>query len=306
MRASIDIGSNSVLLLAGDILDGKFIEHLSEANITGLGKDLDKNGAFLKTSMEETYEVLENYKNKLENLRIDISSVLVTATEASRVAQNANEFFQDIKKNLGFSTNIITASGEAFYTGFGIASGLESEEESEKVILDIGGASTEIIKVKNNPFRIVSSISLPIGSVRATDWIKNDSFKLNLDKVFGENEIDLYKTEEIICVAGTMTSLGAMLKGLTDYRDKLIDGYEFSFIKFEKLISKLNKMEPLQILKEFPIIGKRFSTITGGGIVGIEIGKRLDVKNVIISTRGLRYGTLMGGEIDEQFISRKF
>ena len=82
MRASIDIGSNSVLLLAGDVLDGKFIEHLSEANITGLGKDLDKNGAFLKTSMEETYEVLENYKNKLENLRIDISSVLVTSTEA--------------------------------------------------------------------------------------------------------------------------------------------------------------------------------------------------------------------------------
>ena len=38
MRASIDIGSNSVLLLAGEILEGQFIEHLSEANITGLGK----------------------------------------------------------------------------------------------------------------------------------------------------------------------------------------------------------------------------------------------------------------------------
>ena len=306
MRASIDIGSNSVLLLAGEILEGQFIEHLSEANITGLGKDLDKNGMFLKKSMDETYKVLKNYKKKCEGLKIDIPSVLVTATEASRVAENANEFFEDIKDKLGFSTNIITASGEAFYTGFGIASGLPDKEEKEKVILDIGGASTEIIKVKSNPFKILSSISLPIGSVRATDWIRNDSFKLNLDKVFNENEIDFYKTEEIICVAGTMTSLGAMLKGLKNYRDNLVDGYEFSFMNFEKLISKLDKMEPFQILKEFPIIGKRFETIAGGGIVGVEIGRRLNVKNVIISTRGLRYGTLIGGEIDEQFVSRKF
>ena len=46
MRASIDIGSNSVLLLVGEFIDGKFIEKLSEANITGLGRNLDKNGVF--------------------------------------------------------------------------------------------------------------------------------------------------------------------------------------------------------------------------------------------------------------------
>ena len=306
MRASIDIGSNSVLLLAGDVLDGQFVEHLSEANITGLGKDLDKNGIFLKKSMDETYKVLKSYKKRLEDLKVDISSVLVTATEASRVARNAGDFFENIKKELGFCTNIITASGEAFYTGFGIASACQNSDGEEKVILDIGGASTEIIRVKVNPFEIISSISLPLGSVRATDWLKTSSFELNLHKIFNENKIESYITEEIICVAGTMTSLGAMLKGLKNYRDKLIDGYEFSFNSFEKIISKLNKMEPLQILKEFPVIGKRFETVTGGGIVGVEIGKKLNVKRVIISTRGLRYGTLIGGVIDEQFISRKF
>ena len=306
MRASIDIGSNSVLLLAGYISNGEFIEHLSEANITGLGKDLDKNGSFLKNSMEETYKVLKGYKKKLEKLNIEMSSVIVTATEASRVAENAASFFENIKNDLGFSTHIITASGEAFYTGLGIASGYLSNDGKEKVILDIGGASTEIIKVKTNPFTILSSVSLPIGSVRATDWLKSNSFESKLGAIFNEKKIENYKTEEIICVAGTMTSLGAMLKGIKTYRDKLIDGYEFDFIKFEKFISKLNKMQPFQILKEFPIIGKRFETITGGGIVGMEVGQRLGVKKVIISTRGLRYGTLIGGEIDEKFISRRF
>jgi exopolyphosphatase / guanosine-5'-triphosphate,3'-diphosphate pyrophosphatase len=306
MRASIDIGSNSVLLLAGDILEGKFVEKLNEANITGLGKNLDKNGIFLKQSMEETYKVLKEYKSKIEKLNIDVSSVVVTATEASRVAKNADSFFKDIKRDLGFSTNIITSTGEAFYTGLGISKGCENLGGGNKIILDIGGASTELIKIKTNPFEILSSVSLPIGSVRATDWLKNDSFKLNLDKVFNDSHVGDYETEKIICVAGTMTSLGAMLKGLKDYKDFLIDGYEFNFSTLERFILKLNKMDPFQILKEFPIIGKRFETITGGGIVGIEIGRRLNVKNVIISTRGLRYGTLIEGVIDEQFISRKF
>ena len=306
MRASIDIGSNSVLLLVGDISNGKFVEHLSEANITGLGKDLDKNGSFLKSSMEDTFNVLKGYKKKLDKLNIDTSSVIVTATEASRVAENASSFFENVKNDLGFSTNIITAAGEAFYTGLGITSGCWNKDRAEKVIVDIGGASTEIIKITTNPFTILSSVSLPIGSVRATDWLKSNSFESNLDTIFNEKQIENYKTEEIICVAGTMTSIGAMLKGIKTYRDKLIDGYQFDFLKFEKFISKLNKMEPFQILKDFPIIGKRFETIAGGGIVGIEIGQRLGVKKVIISTRGLRYGTLMGGEINEQFISRRF
>ena len=50
--------------------------------------------------------------------------------------------------------------------------------------------------------------------------------------------------------------MGAMLKGLRSYSDNLIDGYKFKFDKLENLILKLNKMDPFQILKEFPIIGK--------------------------------------------------
>ena len=103
---------------------------------------------------------------------------------------------------MDFSTNIITASGEAFYTGLGISSGCGDKPIGNKVILDIGGASTELIKIQVNPFEIISSVSLAIGSVRATDWLKNDSFKLGLEKVL--NNIKNYEIDDLICVAGTM------------------------------------------------------------------------------------------------------
>ena len=46
-RASIDIGSNSILLLAGEFKDNHFKELLNESHVTGLGRDLDKNQTFL-------------------------------------------------------------------------------------------------------------------------------------------------------------------------------------------------------------------------------------------------------------------
>ena len=62
-RASIDIGSNSCLLLVAEISDnGKIRTVESEARVTSLGKSLDKNQVFLKESMESTFNALEEYK----------------------------------------------------------------------------------------------------------------------------------------------------------------------------------------------------------------------------------------------------
>ena len=172
--------------------------------------------------------------------------------------------------------------------------------------MDIGGASTELIKLRLNPFQILSSVSLPMGSVRATDWLKSKIFEKKIEEVMSSYPLHEYETSKIICVAGTMTSLAAMIKGLSLYKDQLIHGQEFDFIKFNGFINKLKKLNPNDILNKFPVIGKRFETITGGGIVGVEVGKALKVKKFSISTYGLRYGTLFEGEIHGRYISKEF
>ena len=92
IRASIDIGSNSVLLLAAE-LDNVGTKILSEilnlSYITSLGRDLDKTKKFHPDSMQSTYEALLDYKIQLEKIHITPQEVLVTATEASRVALNS-------------------------------------------------------------------------------------------------------------------------------------------------------------------------------------------------------------------------
>ena len=306
MRASIDIGSNSVLLLAGELREGQFFEKLNEANITGLGKNLDEESMFSKKSMDKTFDVLKKYKKMLTSFDLEVEKTIVTATEASRVAINAAAFYEKVKKELGFSVKVITSEGEAYYTGLGISGGYLGEKKEHIVVMDIGGASTELIKLKLDPFKILSSVSLPMGSVRATDWLKNKNFEKKIEEVMSLFPLVEYETSKIICVAGTMTSLAAMIKGLSFYKDQLIHGQEFDFIKFNGFIDKLKKLNPSDILNKFPLIGKRFETITGGGIVGVEIGKALNVKKFSISTYGLRYGTLFEGAIHGRYISKEF
>ncbi|MDD4973078.1 MAG: hypothetical protein PHY93_01940 [Bacteriovorax sp.] len=302
IRASIDIGSNSVLLLVAELDEsGKKIskEILNLSYITSLGKDLDKTKKFHPDSMKATYEALADYKNQLEKIKINPRDTIVTATEASRVATNATEFYAKIKKELGFSVRLITSKGEAHYTALGVVSGIESSD-SELVIMDIGGASTELIRIQIDPFKILSTVSLPVGSVRGTDWRVELSFDEKMESLLNQ-DFSSYFTKSLICVAGSMTSLAAMFMGHNVYDDKKIDGLTISFSSFKEFSKDLQNTSVENLLLLFPHLGKRAPMVAAGATIAEMISEKLKIENIKISTRGLRYGTLIQGEIDGQF-----
>jgi exopolyphosphatase/guanosine-5'-triphosphate,3'-diphosphate pyrophosphatase len=300
IRASIDIGSNSCLLLIANIDEDGSIETLeSEARVTSLGKDLDKNKLFLKKSMEDTYSAFKEYLGILRRHNVDPEDVVVSATEASRVATNADKFFEKVRMELGFKTVKISGEGEAFYTALGVCSGIKSDED-EIVIMDIGGASTELIKVEINPFKIIDSVSLPIGSVRASDWLDSNSFSENFNDLIVDN-LEKYISKKLICVAGTMTTLSAILLNQSKFLESEIQGHCFSVGDLDALCSKLSKMNASEIDSKYPLCGKRASSIYGGSLVATKISNLLKVQEIEISTLGLRYGVLKQGVIDERF-----
>jgi len=305
IRASIDIGSNSVLLLAAEINpETKNIskEILNLSYITSLGKDLDKEKKFHPDSMKATYEALADYKKQIEKIKIKPRDVIVTATEASRVATNAPEFYTKIKNELGFSVTLITSEGEAHYTALGVVSGIESSD-AELVIMDIGGASSELIRIQVDPFKIISTVSLPVGSVRATDWRKENCFDEKMMSILNQ-DFSSYYTKTLICVAGSMTSLAAMFMGLNVYDDKKIDGLNIDFLSFKQFSEDLQKTNVENLLLLFPHLGKRAPMVAAGAIVAEMIGEKINIENMKISTRGLRYGTLIQGEIYGKYTVR--
>lgn len=299
-RVSIDIGSNTTLLLIGDIENGILNELENESRVTGLGRELDRNKAFLDIAMEDTFSALSEYVEIIDGHGIERKNVTMTATEASRVASNAAPFFKKVKQELNLDVTIINSEGEAYYTAYGVICGSDTKVD-ELTIMDIGGASTEFIKVKKTPFKVCDSISLPFGSVRATDWIKEGVFDERMDTIISQSRLSEFKTNHLFCVAGSMTSLGGMIKGLKEFNPTQVNGTKISFIEFLEFKEKINKATPEKLMTKFPFLGKRARSIVGGARLGERVGKFLEIETFEISTLGLRYGTLYAGGIDEQF-----
>lgn len=302
-RASVDIGSNSCLLLAGEVDDGQLARILAnESRVTGLGRDLDKNGRFLDVAMEETYAALAEYKNICGALGISAADITATATEASRVSSNAGDFFRKVKKNLGIDVSVITSEGEAHYSAKGIMLG--AEEKTPLAIMDIGGASTEFILTTSSG-DIERSFSLPVGSVRAVNWISEGTW----DEKFGEiarrwsGELSLVNAKVLHCVAGTMTSLANMRLGHKSFAENEVHGHVLNKEDILRMEKELRDYTPEMFLSRFPFLGKRSAAIKGGLELVVKLSPLLNVERFQVSVYGLRYGTLLAGEIETRFLA---
>lgn len=303
IRASIDIGSNSVLLLIGNLSNGKFQEIAKRSEITALGKELDKHKAFHADSMAATFDAIKSYAEDCDQHGIARDKIIATATEASRVAKNAPEFFQRIQNELGITISVISPEAEAYFSTKGIL--FDTNFENEIItIMDIGGASTELIKVNTKTFQILDTVSMPVGAVRSTQWLDDDLFVQSLQKVFLDfrTTLDKFLTKELFCVAGTITSLGNMHLQHKEFHENDVHGLKLKIEDIDNLFKKYSNQTPEAYLEQFPFLQKRSQSIKGGLHLVYHIVHRLLVKELTISTYGLRYGTILEGHIKPGFL----
>jgi exopolyphosphatase/guanosine-5'-triphosphate,3'-diphosphate pyrophosphatase len=303
LRASVDIGSNSVLLLIAEVSSNSMREVSRRQFITSLGRELDVNKVFHPESMAATMDALRAYAEECDGHQIPREKIIVTATEASRVARNAREFFAKVEKELGLKVQVITSAGEAHYSARGIL--FDTQFDSEIItIMDIGGASTELIRVNTRSLQIIESISMPVGSVRCSQWLKDGLFVQNLQKIFLDFRMDLdrFQTRELYCVAGTITSLGNMHLERRDFQEDDVHGLKMRVEDVDALFKSYAEGTPEELLEKFPFLQKRAQSIRGGLHLVYHLAHRLMVKDLVVSTYGLRYGTLLDGSIRKEFL----
>jgi exopolyphosphatase/guanosine-5'-triphosphate,3'-diphosphate pyrophosphatase len=303
MIATIDIGSNSILLLIAKVENNKLSILYRDAHVTALGKGLDTTGEFDLGSMQDSLNVLSLYAKKMKEFGIEPAECLATATEASRVAKNAHDFFQEVLQQTAISVQIINGKGEAYYSALGASFDLPPHL-SQLTIMDIGGASTELIKIKLRPFQILDSVSIPVGSVRMTNWREDGLLAdkmSNLEQTYNEI-IGSFKTSDLLCVAGTMTSVANMHLNHKEFVENEVHMHEMSFESLKQIFDKYAGSNPDELLQEFPFLGKRSRAIVGGISVAYYFCNKLAVKNITVSTYGLMFGTALEQTIAPEYL----
>lgn len=306
MKAAIDIGTNTVLLLVAKLNPDNIEVIREEQRMPRLGKGVDEEGII---NAEATGRVISALTDYLEILSeefpgIGIPEVIVTATSAVRDAANRDEFMADVKKATGFSIRLLSGEEEAAWTAQGAVSALGAKAPAgDTVILDIGGGSTEIAIVKNGD--IDQNISLDMGSVRFTErFLWHDppyheeinGCKDAIEQMLIDSKLKIKKNTQAIGVAGTLTSLAAIDLQVEHYDPEIINGHLIDSEKLYKSIDIFSLHTHEELLELSPEALKGREDIFLAGLLILEgFMKYFNLEDIIVSTGGIRHGAVING-----------
>ncbi len=284
-KAAIDIGSNSVQFL---VIDENRKQLFREQYVTGLGRGVAKNGHFDEESIRDTIDALKNCLSVCKDLFVESRNIKATATEASRKAKNSKDFYAQVSRDLNLEVEIITGEREAYLSTKGLVE--FGENTQSDVLIDIGGASTELTLFSRDPFEIISSISIPLGSVK----LKVLSEKNQTAKEFLKGyDLSAYQSEEIIGISGTATSITAMNLKLKEFDESKVNNKLLTLNEVSTIAENLINRSSEDILLDFPFLGKRAPVVAYGTQIMASIMEILGASSVLTSTKGLVHGSIL-------------
>jgi exopolyphosphatase/guanosine-5'-triphosphate,3'-diphosphate pyrophosphatase len=305
VRTSIDIGTNSVKLLIGDVRDGQITPLVEKSTQTRLGHGLYETGHLSLDSMARTLEAIAGFMR--QSGAMGSRSVRVVATSAMREAANSREFADQIHQLTGVPVEVVSGQKEAELSYAGVTDQIRNPEEPVLVI-DVGGGSTELILGVGNSVRQFASLEM--GSVRCFEKITVDDPPV---------EADLARAREFIsgCVGavgpdrwirecgpvrcsvstgGTAAAMTCMLLGESRVDRQIIDTTTLGIndiVEIRRMLWSVN----LARRKKIPGIPRKKADILIMGVLIHEIVYELfGVEVCYPSTKGLRFGVLLEPE----------
>jgi len=288
MKAVIDIGTNTIRMLIGEVgKEGNVKVHAQFIAEPRLGVGITK-GRLMPEAVERTIKALDEFKRITRDY--EIKEVIVAATSAVRDAMNKTEFVDEVYHEIGWQVQVISGEKEAELSYNGAASVLLPV--GLPVVIDIGGGSTEVIFAQGGQ---VKGISVNVGAVRLleTAWSKEELDRKILPLI--QELINLDEKISLIAVGGTATTAAAIHYGITEYSRGAIQGKFLTLESIKRLKVQLCEM-PLEERKK--IIGlspKRADIIVPGLEILVRIIELLGEQGITVSDAGILDGLLLSG-----------
>lgn len=140
---AIDLGSNSFHMIIAQWHDGqiRLLDKLREPVQLGFG--LQEDGSLSDDVCNRALACLKRFGERLRGY--PLRNVRIVGTKTLRSMKNSKDFLTDAQKFLGYPVEIISGDEEARLIYLGVAQGLAPIKGKRRLVMDIGGGSTEII-----------------------------------------------------------------------------------------------------------------------------------------------------------------
>ena len=160
--AIVDIGSNSVRLVAYEALSRALTPIFNEKVLCGLGRGVSTTGLLGTEGMQRALTALRAFRILCRNMQI--TDIQVFATAATRDARNGADFLAAATAALGSEIELIGGAREAELSALGVTAGFH---KVDGIVGDMGGGSLELIGLKGTTLGV--GVSLPLGGLALLD-----------------------------------------------------------------------------------------------------------------------------------------
>ncbi len=305
-RAVIDIGTNSVKLLVGDIADGHVTPAHEAGEQTRLGQGLYESQRLHPDAIARTVDCVTRFTATAWEMGAD--SIRVIATSATRDAQNGPELVQAIQEHTNLQTEVISGTTEADWVYRGVLSDA-SLAQHPLLILDVGGGSTEFIVSVNGERRYDHSFQL--GTVRLLEnfppadpptmdnlatcqlWMKDLLEKSASPAI--QPLLPPHGSPETLLVGtgGAALILARIHLGLTDFSREQMEGLSISA---QDVTAIRQHLWSLPLFQRRQIIGlppERADVMLMGALIYESVLHHFGIQALRVTTRGLRHAALL-------------
>ncbi|AYV20887.1 exopolyphosphatase [Vibrio mediterranei] len=296
--AAIDLGSNSFHMVVAKVVDQDLQLVSRHKQRVRLASGLDAQQNLDNAAIERGLECLAMFAERLQGFEPE--NVRIAATHTLRIANNTHIFLQRARDILPFPIEVIPGEEEARLIYTGVAH--TQTESNSKLVIDIGGGSTELIIGK--AFEPVLLNSTQMGCVSyTTKFFANGKLSAkNFSKAILSAQQRLealsvrYKKkgwEVALGSSGTIKAIREVLIGL-GHEDGLV-----THKRLYKLIDTLCEFNTLDDINLAGLTDERKPVFAAGVAILTALFESLKIREMHFSAGALREGLLY--EMEERF-----
>jgi exopolyphosphatase/guanosine-5'-triphosphate,3'-diphosphate pyrophosphatase len=296
--AAVDIGSNSVRMMAAEVSHGETRILAEDRQVTRLGESVFRTGAISKEALDFLLSNLTRMAAVYS--RLDIVGVRAVATSAVRDARNQGDFLKRASEAAGTNVEIISGPEEARLIHLGVEARWPRPKE-RTLIIDVGGGSAELIISHNG--QLIDAVSKPLGAVRLTEmFVKSDPPKPDeLHRLMQYIDEKLYpfrqqhemeKFDRVIATSATAAAIVSAANNVARAKRDEADRARAAVNQVRDLFLELGQSDLAARRKMSGIGPRRAEIIVGGAAVFVRALELFESRSLYYCSAGVRDGII--------------
>ena len=292
LYAAIDLGSNSFHMLVVREVAGAIRTVAKVKRKVKLAAGLDAQNCLSHEAMARGWDCLRLFAEQLQD--VPEENIRIVGTATLRLASNVETFLVEAERILGHHIEVISGEDEARTIYQGVS--WTSSGEGKRLVIDIGGASTELVIGEQNDAKLLNSLHM--GCVT---WLKryfSDGLlnEHNFTAAIEGAKAVLAQVQEGYLSLGWVNCVGASgtVQALQEIMIAQGRSERVTLNKLQELKAQAIQCAQIEQLALQGLASERLTVFPSGLAILIAIFEALNIDNMTLAGGALREGLIYG------------